>query len=254
MSVLTNPRVEALNDPSQNRLSTKPVDVRDRLIFALDVPNFQVALDLVDQLGDEVNFYKLGLELFMAGDYFTLLDNLVRKGKKVFVDLKFFDVDNTVRSAVRALSTRGATFATVHGNEAMITAACEEKGDLKILGVTVLTSLDRNDLTDLGFDVDVTELVLSRARRALDAGADGVISSGREAPHLREKLGDRFLIITPGIRPVDNVDDQKRTVDVEDAFLNGADYVVVGRPIRDDPDPVAKAAEYQQRIAKLFTV
>ena len=133
-------------------------------------------------------------------------------------------------------------------------AAVEDKGDVKILAVTVLTSLDAGDLADLGFACDVPALVLSRARRALEIGCDGVISSGLEAPRLREHLGGRFLVVTPGIRPVFNkpADDQKRTVDVEDAFRGGADYIVVGRPIRTAPDPRAAAEQVQERIARLF--
>jgi orotidine-5'-phosphate decarboxylase len=201
-----------------------------------------------------VRFYKLGLELFMAGGYFELLDWLRDRGKRVFVDLKFFDVPQTVGSAVRRLSDRGAVFATVHGNDAILEAACRNKGDLKILAVTVLTSLDDADMRALGFRADIAEVVLSRARRALDIGCDGVISSGLEAKALRASLGERFLIVVPGIRPGLNrpVDDQKRTVDVEDAFENGADYIVVGRPIRDAADPQAAAADIQRRIASLF--
>ena len=157
-------------------LSNKDIAVRDRLIFALDVPDIDAAKALVEQLGDSVNFFKIGLELNMAGHYFELLDWLVARNKKVFVDLKFFDVPATVASAVRNLSGRGVTFATVHGNQSIMQAAAEAKGDVKILAVTVLTSLDRGDLDDLGFDVDVRKLVLSRARRSLETGCDGVIA------------------------------------------------------------------------------
>ena len=123
---------------------------------------------------------------------------------------------------------------------------------MQILAVTVLTSLDEGDLKDLGFEVDVRSLVRSRARRALEIGCDGVVSSGQEAEDLRARLGSQFLIVTPGIRPVKNVDDQKRTVDVEDAFRMGADYIVVGRPIRNAPDPRAAAEDVQRRIATIF--
>lgn len=231
----------------------KAIDTKDRLIFALDVPGPEQARDLVKTLGDAVTFYKIGLELFMAGDYFPLLKWLIQQDKKVFVDLKFFDVPQTVQSAVRALSYHGATFATVHGNDAILSAAAGAKGDLKILAVTALTSLDRGDLNDLGFDCDVEALVLSRARRALEYGCDGVISSGLEAPALREYLDHKLLVITPGIRPVDNQDDQKRTVNVEQAFANGADYIVVGRPIRDADDPRAAAEAIQETIARVFS-
>jgi len=223
-------------------------------MFALDVPNVAEAQRVVKLLGDSVVFYKLGLQIFMAGGYYELIDALRAEGKKIFVDLKFFDVPETVKLAVSQLKDRGAEFATVHGNDAILRAAVESRSNLKILAVTVLTSLDRRDLEDLGFQCDVEALVLSRAKRALEIGCDGVISSGLEAEKLRKDLGNRFLIVSPGIRPVENkpVDDQKRTVDVEEAFLKGADYIVVGRPIRSAPDPRAKAEEIQQRIAKLF--
>ncbi len=234
--------------------STKPIPPAERLIVALDVPNAPEARALVLQLGEAARFYKIGLELFMAGGYFELLDWLVAQQKKVFVDLKFFDVPETVRAAVRALAGRGATFATVHGNQAIMEAAGKDKGDLKILAVTVLTSLDRGDLDDLGFQCDVEKLVLSRARRALEAGCDGVVSSGLEAPLIRRELGSRILVVTPGIRPVENkpADDQKRTVDVAQAFHNGADYIVIGRPIRQAPDPHAAAMAVQATIAHIF--
>lgn len=230
----------------------------ERLIVALDVPTAAEAMALTLRLGDAVRFYKLGLELFMSGHYFDLMDALIAQGKKVFVDLKFFDVPETVRSAVRSLAGSGATFATVHGNQAIMEAAVKGKkegGDsLKILAVTVLTSLDRGDLDDLGFTCDVDKLVLSRARRALETGVDGIVSSGLEAPMIRHELGQKLLVVTPGIRPVENrlSDDQKRTVDVAQAFKNGADYIVVGRPIRQAPDPKAAAEAIQRTIASVF--
>jgi orotidine-5'-phosphate decarboxylase len=233
-------------------LTPKNIPDRERLIFAMDVADPQAARLMVEKLGDAVVFYKLGLELFMSGGYFELLDWMVARGKKIFVDLKFFDVPATVAAAVRQLRNRGVTFATIHGNQAIMEAAAAAKGDVKILAVTVLTSLDRGDLDDLGFAVDVEKLVLSRARRALEAGCDGVVSSGLEAPMLREFIDHRLLVVTPGIRPVENkpVDDQKRTVDVAQAFANGADYIVVGRPIRDAADPRAAAEAIQQTIAQ----
>lgn len=235
-------------------MDAKPIPNADRLIFALDVPDTDTAQALVTELGDSVNFYKLGLELMMSGGYFQLLDWLVARDKKIFADLKFFDVPATVAAAVEQLSHRGATFTTVHGNQAIMEAAAEVKGPLKILAVTVLTSLDRGDLDDLGFSCDVDALVLSRARRALEAGCDGVISSGLEVRRLREAVDNRLLVITPGIRPVDNrpEDDQKRVVTVEDAFKGGADYIVVGRPIRNAADPRAAALEIQRQIASVF--
>jgi orotidine-5'-phosphate decarboxylase len=234
-------------------LSKKNIPPKERLIFALDVESNQEAQRLVTQLGDSVWFYKLGLELFLGGQYHEMIDWLQAQGKKVFVDLKFFDVPQTVGSAVRQLTSKGVSFVTVHGNDEILKAAVREKGELKILAVTVLTSLDRKDLDSLGFECDPDVLVLSRAKRALAIGCDGVISSGQEAQALREDLGANFLIVTPGIRPVENTDDQKRTVDVKAAFLNGADYIVVGRPIKLADNPYAAAVAIQQTIAELFT-
>ncbi len=237
-------------------LSTKKIPPAERLIFALDVPDLDAARALIARLGDQVRFYKLGLELLMAGDYFALVDELVGAGKRVFLDLKFFDIPATVSAAVRQLRGRGASFVTVHGNQAILEAACAERGELKVLAVTALTSLDRDDLVDLGFPegVEVEDLVLSRARRALACGCDGVISSGLEARRLREELGERLLVVTPGIRPVDNrrEDEQKRVMTPRQAFLAGADHIVVGRPIRDADDPAAVAGAIQDEIAALF--
>ena len=235
-------------------MSRAVIPARERLIFAMDVPAPDAAHRLVDQLGDAVAFYKLGLELFTSGGAFQLLDSLVARGKKVFLDLKLFDVPATVAGAVRNLCNRGITFVTVHGNQAIMEAAVKAADGVGILAVTVLTSLDRGDLDDLGFQVDVEALVLSRARRALDAGCAGVVSSGLEAKLLRAGVDDRLIVVTPGIRPVENrpADDQKRVVGVAEAFGSGADYIVVGRPIRDAPDPCAAAEAIQSTIAGLF--
>ena len=239
---------------SESYLSTKPIPPAERLIFALDVPTPDDARAMVERLGDGVRFYKVGLELFMAGGYWELVDWIVARGAKVFVDLKFFDVPATVASAVKRLNGRGVTCCTVHGNDAILEAACAVKGDVKVLAVTVLTSLDRGDLDSLGFQCDPKELVISRARRALAIGCDGVISSGLEAPEIRSEVGDKLLVVTPGIRPVENrpADDQKRTVDVAQAFRGGADYIVVGRPIRNAPDPREAAEAIQRTIAEVF--
>lgn len=222
--------------------------------MALDVPGIPEAKTLVEALGDTVSFYKIGLELFMSDDYFGLIRWLQERNKKIFVDLKFFDVPATVGRAVRALSDKGVEFATIHGNDSIMRTAAQHKGQLKILAVTALTSLDRGDLDDLGFQCDVEQLVLSRARRALALGCDGVVSSGLEAPLLRTDLDHRLLVVTPGIRPVENrpTDDQKRIVTTEQAFKNGADYIVIGRPIRDAQDPKLAASSIQQQIAAQF--
>lgn len=238
-------------------MTPKPIPPKDRLIFAMDVADCERARSLTDELGNAVTFYKLGLELMMSGEYFELLDWLLERDKKVFCDLKFFDIPATVGSSVRQLENRGASFVTVHGNQSIMQAAAENKGDtLKVLAVTVLTSLDRGDLDDMGFACDVGDLVLSRARRALEAGCDGVISSGLEVPRLREFIDDKLVVVTPGIRPVDNkpAGDQKRVVTVETAFSNGADYIVVGRPIRDADSPRKAAEAMQESIARQFEI
>ena len=228
---------------------------QDRLIFAMDVPDCGAAKKLVEELDDSVNFYKIGLELMMTGEYFDLLDWMLEREKQVFADLKFFDIPATVGAAVSRLKNRGASFVTVHGNQSIMEAAAANKGDtMKVLGVTALTSLDRGDLDDLGFNCDIDELVLSRAKRALEAGCDGVISSGMEVAKLREQINTKLLVITPGIRPVDNKpsEDQKRVVTVTQAFKNGADYIVVGRPIRDADHPGDAAEAIQNSIASCF--
>ena len=226
----------------------------ERLIAALDVPDAAQARALVEKLGDAVRFYKIGLELSSTEGYYELLDWLTARGNKVFADLKLYDIPETVRRAVGNLRSRGATFLTVHGHRSVMAAAAGEKGTMQILAVTVLTSFDQRDLEEMGSTKSVDELVLARARGALETGCDGVIASGLEAPRLKAEFGKRLLIVTPGIRPAEAraADDQKRTVDVAQAFAGGADYIVVGRPIRDAADPRAAAAAIQATIAKIF--
>ena len=228
--------------------SKAEIPASDRLIVALDVPTISAAKELVTVLDDAVVFYKVGLELFMSGGAFELVTWLRERDKKVFVDLKFFDVPATVGRAVSQLNGLGITFATIHGNDAIMQAAAAAAEDVEILAVTVLTSLDRGDLSDLGFECDVSELVVSRARRAVVHGCAGVVASGQEAALLRRELGNTLLVVVPGIRPVDNQDDQKRTVSAEQALRDGADYLVVGRPIRDANDPKAAAEQIQKEI------
>jgi len=227
---------------------------RERLIFALDVPDLDQARQLVDTLGDSVVFYKLGLEFFLSGHYFELAAELQGRGKKIFADLKLFDIPATVASAVRQLARRRVNFCTVHGNDSMLKAAVDAKGDMQILAVTALTSLDQGDLDDLGFQCDARTLVLSRARRALEVGCDGVVSSGLEVPALRASVDHALITVCPGIRPILNdeapaTDDQRRIVTPGEAIASGADYLVVGRPIRDATDPRAAAEQIQEQIA-----
>jgi orotidine-5'-phosphate decarboxylase len=180
------------------------IPARERLIFALDVADLDKARKLIDTLGDSVVFYKLGLEFFLSGHFFELAADLQAHGKKIFADLKLFDIPATVASAVRQLARHRVDFCTVHGNDSMLRAAAEAKGDMKILAVTALTSLDQGDLEDLGFQCDARTLVLSRARRALEAGCDGVVSSGLEVTALRESVDHALITVCPGIRPVFN--------------------------------------------------
>lgn len=230
----------------------KDIKLEDRLIFALDVPEISDAMEIVRELDDSVNFYKIGMEMLMTGKYFELLEWLIKKEKKVFVDLKFFDVPETVGRTIARLSEFGATFATIHGNQALMEKAVENKNNLKILAVTALTSLDRGDLDDLGFACDVKDLVISRARRAFEAGCDGIVSSGLEVPFIREYIDNKLIAVTPGIRPVANDDDQKRIVDVATAFQSGSDYIVVGRPIKNAKNRYEAASNIQKIIKNTF--
>ncbi len=227
------------------------IPARERLIFALDVPNRSEAIAWIDRLGDAVAFYKIGLELLAGGDYFAVLDELAKRGKQIFVDLKLHDVPATVAGAVRGLARRPVTFATVHcDSRAMLEAAAAARGSMRLLAVTVLTSNDRADLAALGVQGEPAEVVVQRARLARDAGIDGVVCSGADLPHLRTALGENLLTACPGIRPAGPAgDDQKRTVDVPTAFARGADYIVVGRPIRNADDPRAAAETIVAQIA-----
>ncbi|HBL32070.1 MAG TPA: orotidine-5'-phosphate decarboxylase [Acidobacteria bacterium] len=226
-----------------------PVDPAHRLIFALDVATAAEAHRLVATLHDAVRFYKVGLELFLAAG-FPLVDRLLEQDKQVFLDLKLYDIPETVARAVRQIRTRPITFTTVHGDDAILHAACRERGEVGILAVTVLTSLDRRGLEELGITIDVHDLVLARARRAAQAGCTGVIASAQEARRIKESCGASLAVVTPGIRPAENrpADDQKRVMTVEEAIDSGSDHLVVGRPIRDAADPYAAAVRIQESI------
>jgi len=237
-------------------MTPRMIPREERLIVALDLPDAAQARALVEKLGDSARFYKAGLELFSAGGYFELIQWLGARGCKVFADLKLYDIPETVRRAVANLRGCGATFLTVHGHRSVMEAAAKEKGAMKILAVTVLTSFDQRDLDELGTRKTVQELVLDRARGAVESGCDGVISSPQEAAKLKAEFRDRLLVVTPGIRPADSSgkkDDQKRTMDAAQAFAAGADYIVVGRPIRDAADPRAAARAIQDTISRSFS-
>lgn len=239
--------------------SRRAIPPRERLIVALDVATPDEARRLVRTLGDAVSFYKVGLELFCADGAFPLVRELLDAGRKVFLDLKLLDIPATVAAAMRNVRRQGAHFVTVHASRRVLEAACAEKGDTGVLAVTLLTSFDAADLRDLGYPPAVTaeELVLQRARTALAAGCDGVVASPLEARRIRAEVGDRLAIVTPGIRP-DGAqaggagDDQRRVATPRAAFEAGADYVVIGRPIRQAADPRGAALAVQETIAELF--
>lgn len=208
-------------------------------------------MELVRKLDTDIKFFKVGLQLFLGG-WFRTIDEIIARGNKVMVDLKFFDIPETVKLAVEQLKNKKITFATVHGNDPILEAAVTEKNDLKILAVTVLTSFAENDMRDMGMTGTIAELVLLRSRKALEIGCDGVVSSPLEAPALRDELGNNFLIVTPGIRPGANIDmgddDQKRITTAKEAIINGADHVVIGRPIRNSDNPIALIKKLQTEI------
>ncbi len=231
---------------------TKEIALRDRIIVALDVDQREKAQDIVRACESHVGFFKVGLQLFMA-DHFSTIDWILDRGHKVMLDLKFFDIPETVKLAVEQVNNRGVSLATIHGNDPIIRAAIEARGDMKLLAVTVLTSFGEEDMRAMGMSGSLADLVLFRARRALELGCDGVVSSGLEAERLTSELGHKLLIVTPGIRPGANIrsdDDQKRVVTAGKAVAAGADHLVVGRPITRAEDPIAVIEAMQQDIAR----
>ena len=225
---------------------------RDRLIVALDVPGAEEARTLIETLGDSVGVYKIGLELLFSGG-FALAQELARHGRPIFLDAKLLDIEATVERATAAIARSGAAFLTVHALDAKtLDAAVRGRAGskLKLLGVTVLTNLERDDLKEQGVDRDPQELAIYRAMLAQEAGLDGVVASGEETEALRQALGPGPLIVTPGIRPQGSeVHDQARTVTPAQAIGAGADYLVVGRPITRAPDPRAAAEAIVAEIA-----
>jgi len=232
-------------------MAIKDIPLKERIILALDVDSPEKAKELVRKTESHLGYYKVGLQLFMAG-WFETVDWLVARGHKVMLDLKFFDIPETVKLAVAQIRNHGVSLATIHGNDAIIRAALEEKGDLRLLAVTVLTSFGEEDLRAMGMTQSIEDLVYFRAKRALELGCDGVVSSGLEASRLRGGLGDKLLLVTPGIRPGANVmdadDDQTRVMTAGRAIVNGADHVVVGRPIAKAADPITVIEDMQQDI------
>jgi len=234
----------------------KDIPLNERIILALDVENTAQAKELVKKTESHIHFYKVGLQLFMAS-WFEIVDWISARGHKVMVDLKFFDIPETVKLAVAQLNNRRVTFATIHGNDSIIRAAVEAKGDLTLLAVTVLTSFGQEDMQAMGMTQSIEDLVYFRAKRALELDCDGVVSSGLEAKRLRDRLGEKLLIVTPGIRPGANIeestDDQQRIITAKGAIAGGADYLVVGRPISKAADPVAVISAIQEEIKQALS-
>lgn len=233
------------------------INSQEKLIVALDFPDSKSAQNLVEQLGNSVSFYKIGLELLMSGDYFKMIEWLAKKNKKVFADLKLYDISATIGKAVKNLSQYpNIHFLTIHtASEDIMLKAAENKGKMNILAVTVLTNLNQNDLEEMGFDPKILleNLVIKKASLAKKCGIDGVVASGIEAKVIRENLGNDFTIVSPGIRSeaITN-DDQKRVVDAKTAFQNGANHIVVGRPITSATNPLSSALEFQKQIKQFF--
>lgn len=221
----------------------QPIPARDRLIVALDVPDVDAAEALVTGLGDSVTFYKVGMQLIYAGGV-DFARNLAVAGKKVFLDAKLLDIDNTVAHAVESIVRLGVTFATVHAYPKAMEAAVTARDDasLRLLGVTVLTSMDDADLADAGYAARAADLVAARAARARAIGMDGIVASPAEATAVRRIVGPDLAIVTPGIRPAGtDHGDQRRVATPDMAIRAGADYLVVGRPINAAADPKSAA-------------
>jgi orotidine-5'-phosphate decarboxylase len=225
--------------------------VRDKLIVALDLPSVADAARMVDALGDAVTFYKVGMELTYAGGL-PFVEELTRAGKKVFLDLKLHDIPNTVARATEQVAGLGATFLTIHAYPQTMRAAAEAArgSGLKLLAVTVMTSYDDADLAAAGYALGVKDLVARRAAQAREAGVDGLILSPEEVAAMRALLGPGMLLVTPGVRPAGAaVGDQKRVMTPARAIREGADHLVVGRPVTQAPDPRAAAQAIVAEIA-----
>jgi orotidine-5'-phosphate decarboxylase len=239
----------------ENATVSGEVPLNERLIVALDVPTVEEAREVVRELGTRVSFYKVGMQLqFAGGLQFT--SELIQEGKKVFLDSKLLDIEQTITNAVQNVAKMGVTFLTVHGERKAIEAAVRGRGssNLKVLAVTFLTNLDERDLRDLHFPGSIEQFVLFRARLAVNAGADGVIASGQETSEIRKMAGNKLTIVVPGIRPAwSTADDQRRPVTPYEAITSGADYLVVGRPILNASSKIKAAGQIFSEIEKGLT-
>lgn len=237
-------------------MNSLKIDAAERLIVALDVPDIPAARRMVESLEGVALFFKVGLTLQLANGVESFLRELIAGGKRVFLDYKYYDIGETVRTAVSRAAALGVSFLTIHGSGKLIRAAVEGRGSssLKLFTVTVLTSMDREDITELGYsEHTVEQLVLFRARKAMEAGCDGVIASGEEARQIRELAKDRLLVVTPGIRPEGYpADDQARRTTPSSAITAGADYLVVGRPILTAMDPRAATMQFLSDMQSAF--
>jgi len=233
----------------------RPREPRERLIVALDLPSVGEAERLVTALGGTVTFYKIGMQLAFAGGL-ELVGRLAGEGRRVFLDMKLLDIDNTVYEAVRSISALGAAFTTIHAYPQAMRAAAAGRGaaPLGLLGVTVLTSMDDADLADAGYGRPAAELVVERARAAAAAGMDGIVCSPQEAAQVRAAIGPDLVIVTPGVRPAGTATgDQKRVMTPAQAILAGADYLVVGRPVSQAREPRAAAEAIVAEIETALT-
>lgn len=236
--------------------SASKIQAQDRLIVALDSDDIEAARRMARQLEGTAKFFKIGLVLQLASGVEGLIRDLIEDGKQVFLDYKYYDVQETLRKAVSRAAKLGASFLTIHGSSSLIRAAVEGKDNsaLKLFTVTVLTSMDACDIAEMGYDRhSVEELVLFRARKALEAGCDGVIASGREAQAIKQIAGGKLLVVAPGIRPDGYPEDeQKRRVTAAQAIESGADYVVIGRPITAAINPVQAAEKFLVEMQTAF--
>lgn len=238
-----------MNDPQQH---LPPIPLEERIIFALDVADFSSAEALIERLAGPIRFFKVGLQLFFAAGW-PVVEAITSRGCKVMLDLKLYDIPETVRLAVRQFADRGITFTTVHASVPVMEAALSAGAGVGILAVTVLTSSGEAELKALRYPGTIAELVQERAHDALHLGCVGVVASAQEAAMLRQRfgrtMGQNFRIVTPGIRPIGAAsNDQQRICTPGEALLNGADYLVIGRPIRDAADPLAAIAAIQEEM------
>lgn len=230
------------------------IQARDRLILALDVPSASEAERLMDAVQGQVSFVKVGLELYTAAGP-DIVRRMISRGKRIFLDLKFLDIEETVRRATERVAGMGVELLTIHANRKALSAAVKGRGNspLKLLAVTVLTNFDSHDLREMGIQHSVQELVTARALLASEVGCDGVVASGEEPAVLRPKVGPRFLIVTPGVRPAGKgVDDHARATTPTQTISAGADYLVIGRPIREAADPAVAAAAILAEMQTAF--